>query len=128
MPIAQGKGRGRGGARSGPHTELVKACLQWLELHKIPAWKMNTGANVIPATARTKERFVRYAFPGCSDIIGIIPRDGRFLAVECKTGRGELSEDQVVFAKMVEQAGGLYVVARSVDDLVQVHVGFFGKG
>jgi len=53
------QGSGRGGARSGPHTQLVAACLEWLGWRGIWARKMNTGA------FRTESGgFVRAAFPG----------------------------------------------------------------
>jgi hypothetical protein len=104
---------GRGGARSGPHTALVKACLSWLAVHKIAAWSMNVGA-----FKTERGGFFRAAFPGCSDILGILAPRGRFLAVECKTGRGRLTDDQRAFQRVVEGAGGVFVEARSVDDLV----------
>lgn len=101
----------RGGARSSSHTALVQACLHWLELHHVFAWKNNTGAFRTQAGG-----FVRASFPGCSDILGMLD-GGRLLAVECKTGRGELTKGQQAFRKKVERAGGLYVLARSLDDL-----------
>lgn len=114
MPIAQGKPRGHGGARSGPHTDLVNACLHWLQVQRVPCWKNNTGSFKTESGG-----FVRASFPGCSDIIGIIPGIGvgRFLAIECKTGRGELTDKQKAFKLMVTTAGGLFIEARSTDDL-----------
>jgi hypothetical protein len=105
------------------HTALVKACLAWLAAHKVPAWGMNTGAMEIPATTATRSRLIRFAFPGCSDILGIIPRGhcaGRFLAIECKTGAGTLTDDQGRFQVTVLRAGGAFVVARSLDDMAKV--------
>jgi len=96
------------------HTALVKAGLHWLKLQRVPAWKMNTGA------FRTEGGgFIRAAFLGCADIIGIVPGigAGRFLAVECKTGRGELSPGQEAFKKVVQGSGGVFIEARSIDDL-----------
>jgi hypothetical protein len=110
---------GSGGARSGPHTILVNACLSWLAANKIPAWKMNTGAFM-----GASGHMVRAAFPGCADILGILPGgdNGLFLAVECKTGRGELTDDQKEFKAVVLATGGVFVGARSVDDLEQLLV------
>lgn len=108
----------QGGARSGPHTDLVKACLQWFELHHITAWKMNTGA-----FATKTGGFVRAGFPGCPDIIGVMPGTGKFLAVECKTGRGELSKDQRATRDLIIIDGGVFVEARSVDDLEWIRRG-----
>jgi hypothetical protein len=54
---------------------------------------------------------------GIADIIGIAP-GGRFLAVECKSDRGRQTPSQREFQKRVEYAGGLYVLARGVEDLI----------
>jgi hypothetical protein len=108
------------GNHNAAHTALVKACLAWLAAHRIPAWPMNTGAATVEATEKSRRRFIRFAFPGCSDIIGVIPKGmskGRFLAVECKTGKGELTDDQTIFRDIVLTNGGAFIVARSVDDL-----------
>jgi hypothetical protein len=53
---------------------------------------------------------------GVADIVGVLP-GGRFLAVECKVARGRLSPAQREFQAAVERMGGLYVTARSIDDL-----------
>ena len=53
---------------------------------------------------------------GVADIIGVLP-GGRFLAVECKSVRGRQTEPQRAFQEAVEASGGLYVLARSVEDL-----------
>jgi hypothetical protein len=52
---------------------------------------------------------------GGADIIGISP-DGRFLAVEVKTATGSVRPEQAVFIKVVQEAGGIAGVARSVDE------------
>jgi hypothetical protein len=39
------------------------------------------------------------------------------MAVECKSVRGRQSASQRVFQEAVERFGGLYVLARSVEDL-----------
>jgi hypothetical protein len=90
----------------------VKACLQWLALHKIKAWKMNTGAFI-----GKSGHLVRAGFPGCPDILGVVRPTGRFLGVECKTGRAELNDDQTLVEIDVIHCGGIFIVARSVDDL-----------
>ncbi len=42
---------------------------------------------------------------GSSDIIGILP-DGKFLAIECKSDKGRLSEAQKIFLKKIDDMGG----------------------
>jgi hypothetical protein len=105
-------GRGRGGARSGPHTALVNVCLEYLTRSGVWARKMNTGSFIAKSG-----HLVKAAFPGCSDIIGILGPTGRFFAIEVKTGRGELNDDQVIFEADVLDEGGIFITARSLDDL-----------
>jgi hypothetical protein len=52
--------------------------------------------------------------PGGADLIGIFR--GRFLAIEVKTAAGRQSDDQRRFQQLVERRGGIYLLARSVDD------------
>jgi hypothetical protein len=98
-----------------PEGAVVKACLEYLELRGVYAYRQNTGAAEYQDKAG-KKRFVRYGKPGVSDIIGVLP-GGRFLAVECKAPGGRLSENQIEFLNDIERMGGLAVVAKSVDDL-----------
>ena len=42
---------------------------------------------------------------------------GRAVYVEVKTGKGELSKEQREEKARIEQAGGIYIEARSVDDV-----------
>lgn len=100
---------------STPEGRVVKACLGYLELIRIHAWRNNSGCTSIEG-ANGRNRFVRYGLPGSADILGIMP-DGRFLAVECKSDKGRLSELQQNFLDMIRGNGGVAFVARSVDDV-----------
>jgi hypothetical protein len=57
--------------------------MQVLKHHPAVAWceRQNSGV------ARIGGRFVRFGWPGCSDVLGQL-KDGRLLAVECKRPRG----------------------------------------
>ncbi len=54
--------------------------------------------------------------PGGADLIGMIL--GRFAALEVKTPTGRQSPEQRQFQALVESKGGIYLLARSVDDAV----------
>jgi penicillin-binding protein-related factor A (putative recombinase) len=54
---------------------------------------------------------------GVSDIVGIYK--GRFLSIEVKSAKGRLSEEQSDWLYDVEEHGGIAIVARSVDDVVE---------
>lgn len=53
---------------------------------------------------------------GASDIVGCFP-DGRFIAVECKSKKGRLTNSQKRFLEEVRTKGGIALVVRSVDEL-----------
>jgi hypothetical protein len=101
--------------RSGPTPEgtVIHVVLAALRLHPRVAWaaRMNTGSY------KDGERFIRYGFPGLSDIIGQT-KDGRFLAVECKApGGGNATEQQAAFLRTVAGNGGVAILARCVGDV-----------
>lgn len=91
-------------------TNLVRGCLTYLRTRGIFAWRNNSGATKVGG------RMVRFGARGSPDIIGVLP-DGRFLAVECKTGRRKLTPEQAAFLDRVAECGGVTVVARTIDDL-----------
>lgn len=96
--------------------QIQAGVLQALAAHPRVAWahRFNTGAAVNEHKGR--RHFVRFAFPGCADILGQTT-DGRFLAIECKSRTGRLTADQKAFLDRVASAGGVSGVARSVDDV-----------
>ena len=61
-------------------------------------------------------RLVQYGATGQADILCVCR--GRLLAIEVKTAKGRQSLAQVAWQRALEAAGGVYVVARSVDDTV----------
>jgi hypothetical protein len=93
--------------------DVLKAVLATLEMHPKVAWvaRMNSGAFEVEG------RFIKAGFKGCSDILGML-KGGRLLAVECKSSKGKETADQAAFGARVAEEGGLYFVARSVDDVM----------
>lgn len=55
---------------------------------------------------------------GGSDLIGWTS-DGRFCAVETKSKRGRLSKEQINFIEQVNKAGGLALMVRSVEEVLE---------
>jgi hypothetical protein len=58
---------------------------------------------------------IKYGLKGSADITGILI-DGRRLEVEVKTGEAEQHGSQPHFEKMILEMGGVYFIARSVED------------
>lgn len=92
--------------------DLISSVARYLGKNESVAFshRMNVGATKIGS------RFIRFAFPGCPDFIGML-RGGRFFCVECKAPKGRLSPEQSRFIGLVNRFGGLAVVARSVGDV-----------
>lgn len=85
-------------------------------------FRNNTGV-AIHAPGTRAEAVVRYGVggKGGADLIGWlrVRALAGFLAVEVKTSTGRLTAEQRMFGELVERAGGVFIVARSVDDFVQ---------
>jgi hypothetical protein len=98
--------------RGEAHERLVDDLLLALSATGVcRVWRQPTGA------AFRDDRLVRYGTVGSADISGVI-RGGTRLEVEVKTGRGVQSKNQLAFEKMITAMGGLYIVARDVETVV----------
>lgn len=64
-----------------------------------------------------KGRLVRFGVPGTADICGLIAPSGRMIMIECKTATGKQRRAQEVMQKVITAFGGLYVLARTLDDV-----------
>jgi hypothetical protein len=90
--------------------EVLKA----LRCNPAVAWCQRQNSGV----ARIGTRFVRFGWPGCSDVIGQM-RDGRLLAVECKAPKGRLQAEQAAFLSQVRRFGGVAFLARDCRDVLR---------
>lgn len=58
---------------------------------------------------------IKYGITGECDLQGIVLPKGRMLAIEVKTGNAVLSKEQKIWKIMIEKFGGIYILARSVE-------------
>jgi hypothetical protein len=77
--------------------------------------RINTGKAFPPGS----KRLVTFGVPGTPDICGMVAPDGRFLGIECKSATDKQRKAQLAFERMVKAFGGIYILARSVDDVDQ---------
>jgi hypothetical protein len=98
-----------------PEACILKACLDYMAALGIFAWRNGSGRARFGAGPSA--RWVQFGILGGSDILGVLP-DGRALAVETKGPNGRVTVAQRVFLETVRGAGGVAIVARSVDDLI----------
>lgn len=92
------------------HGDLVNEITLVLSELGALAWKNATGA-----LKAADGRLVRYGCVGSPDVVACI--SGRFVGVECKVGRDQHRPEQKSFAAATDRAGGIYILARSVDDV-----------
>jgi hypothetical protein len=98
-----------------PEAEIQKAIMQYLKAGGVFCWRNSTGA------MRTQDnRFLMWGAVGSPDIIAIRPQDGKFIGIECKTPKGVQSSHQRQFQANVEKSNGVYILARSVDDVMAI--------
>lgn len=65
-----------------------------------------------------QDRVIQSASNGTPDLLGVW--NGRALAIEVKNAKGRQRPEQVAFQKAWEARGGLYILARSVEDVMEV--------
>jgi hypothetical protein len=98
--------------RKTPEGIAKAACLKYLKRRGILAWNNPTGAARI-----APDRWLHFGKKGSADIIGLIPPDGKFLAVETKALDGRLSPEQKQFLDEIRGLGGLAVTVRGWREL-----------
>jgi hypothetical protein len=96
------------------HQILVNQILCALsKFSHIRVWANNTGS----AMSFDSERIIKFGLEGSADILGVKGPTGQLICIEIKTGSARQSEAQKRFEKVITERGGIYVVARSVDDI-----------
>ncbi|MFB3894499.1 MAG: VRR-NUC domain-containing protein [Phycisphaerae bacterium] len=102
--------------RGRPERAIQRAILIWLRLHGClvavtdagAAYRAGSfGADTVPA--------------GWPDITGLLP-DGRFIGVECKSADGRQSQVQKSMESEIRKRKGIYVLARSIEDIERAAV------
>lgn len=99
------------------HTILVKEILLALgrEWEVCRAWQNDTGK----AKSFDGQRVISFGLIGSSDIF-VLMRYGIMVFLECKTGRGRQSAEQICFEKMVKSLEGNYHVVRNKNEAIDI--------
>jgi hypothetical protein len=90
----------------GPETQIKRACLQYLKYrYGSRLWYVNIVGGL----------GIR---PGTPDTLAVL--DGKFIGIEFKAGdRGKLSDYQREALRQIEEAGGIGLVIRSLDQCME---------
>lgn len=93
---------------------IQNAIIRWIALHDhIRVFRQNTGS------AMQGGQLVRYGIPGQGDLRCIVAPEGHLWEIEVKTASGKQSKRQQAYARMLNDLGAEYTLARSVEDCWQ---------
>lgn len=87
--------------------EIQQQIMDYLAYKGISHWRSNVG----------RKHYMQFGLVGSADITGLL-KDGRRLEIEVKDYKGKQSMEQIKFADMIRKSNGLYILARSLDDVV----------
>lgn len=93
------------------HDDLIQKILVAVSSQGALAWENKTGEG------HFRGGWIRFGLQGSSDIIGCTA-NGKFMAIEVKTGTARQEEKQSAFEAAVIRRGGHYGIARSVEEAV----------
>lgn len=96
---------------------LTDSIVNYLNLRGHFVWRQNNGGVFDP----TKKIFRKNPKQkkGVTDVCGI-HKFGYGLYVEVKVGNDRLSDDQIIFREEIRKRGGIWIEARSIDDVLKV--------
>ena len=96
--------------------DVQLSILQYLEAKRYFFYRQNTTP-IFDAQKKIFRRMPAYAMKGVPDIIVI--HQGKYIGIECKSDTGKMSPDQLQFEKMSTLNGGVYILARSIEDVIK---------
>src|SRR3990167_6629608 len=91
---------------------LQRTIIEYLRLRRIFHYRQNTGA-----FKTERGGFYRFGVSGAPDIVVVV--NGRYIGLEVKMGRNKQSIAQKKFQQELEQAGGLYWLVHSLEDVIE---------
>lgn len=96
--------------------EIQKACIDYLELIKIPFIRNNTFAGKIIRRDGSTGYIKNNSFEGAPDILVFVD-NGITLHIEIKSETGRQSKAQKYYQSIIERLGHFYFIIRSVNEL-----------
>lgn len=112
-----------------PEGIVVKAITQYLQLleNQGRIWFHRTNNNAVYDRTRKTFRTANgagYKY-GVPDIECVAAPNGVYIGIEVKSGKGGVQSDHQKQAEaFIRRVGGIYVLARSVDDVIKVFASF----
>lgn len=97
-------------------TDIQRAICDYLALKKYFFWR-NNNTPIFDAGRKIFRAMPKYTMRGIPDII-LIKEGGQFVGIEVKREKGVLSDHQKAFRALCDHNRALYIVAKSVDDVI----------
>ena len=107
------------------HSDLIDAIILEASNRNIARlFKNHSGVATYIGKKTKKRSTVRYGVGpkegGGHDLLGWRMRDGKFVSIDAKVGRDELSESQIKWGKWVRAGNGIAGEARSVEEAMEM--------
>lgn len=97
-------------------SDIQREILNALGRGRLRLWRQQAGkVFVVPYRPGLRGHWMDLAPAGAADLTGIYD-DGRRIEIEVKSATGRQTPDQVAWANMIRTRGGVYALARSVDE------------
>ena len=93
-------------------TKLTNEIIDYIYRNGGYAWR----ASSVGVFDQRRNLYRTSAKRGVSDILAVIPPNGRLIAIEVKLGGDVISEVQEGFLKNIKNAGGISIVAKNFED------------
>jgi hypothetical protein len=97
--------------------QIQDAILRYLARERRVLWaeRMNSGKGLV-VRPNGSTQWMKWGFVGCPDIMGQL-KDGRYLAIECKSHSGRVRPEQRQHITQAADHGAVAIIARSVEDV-----------
>jgi len=105
-------------------SQIQKLVLEYLKLRGVFSWRNHTQA-IIRGGGPEGIRFSKNPNKGAPDILGILP-GGLFLGIELKRPGRNPEPEQEAWRERICAAGGVHVLARSVEDVATALMRYLG--
>ena len=91
---------------------ITQEILKFLFSKGIFAWRQNVVAPFDPKLGQHRASSKK----GVSDILAVVPPNGKFLAIEIKVGKDRMRPEQVGFMESIHFVGGCHMVVHNFED------------
>lgn len=101
--------------------EVQSEIIRWLAEKKIFHYRNNSGAALAEYTNKagvTSKRYMQFGISGAPDIVAIVK--GIYVGIEVKRETTKQTEAQAVFERRVTRAGGIYILARKLEEVEKI--------